>query len=227
MATLHHQFELCVGASLDDAWFLARRFEMTIGDRGPTPDGDRTEWWLGHVKDGKIAALWGTRTLLDSLAGGPDGAYTVASRYSVSAGLFENDGLWKISEKGIAPFSLGAPYVGGTRLLSLPDGTVIVYGGSSEHLRRFEGAAFGEVLAPKIDLTALHGKDDTLLAAGGMQGDVAIWRGGSWSAPERLGGLDISAVLVAAPDRIYAASFLPSVLYRHGDGGWTRLAEVA
>src|SRR5215471_6493629 len=117
---MQHEFDLCLGDSLDDAWFLARRFETRLGARGEQADPARTEHWVGRVKDGKIEHLWGTRTMLSALVGGPGGAYTISNRYP-SGGLREENGLWRFGDDGIEPFKLPRTGFSTRGLLTLAD----------------------------------------------------------------------------------------------------------
>lgn len=227
MNQLKHQFDMCVGSSLDDAWVLARRYSGADA----APSLDRAECWVLRVRGGAIADAWGTRTPLHGLALRGEVPCTVAARRHVTGRLDEHAGLWQLAdEDGAVALTPSAPtrgILGDVR--SLRDGTAVAYVQGALATREvflFDGEALREVAPPPLRGTAvMHGLGPGLLVAGGDDGRVAIGDGAAWHHVEQLVDATIYAVLAVSPTEVYAAGFGPYDLWRWDGSRWSSAAR--
>jgi hypothetical protein len=219
------QFLRCFGASLDDAWFLARRFERDAARRN-MPDVRRMEWWVGRLIGGRIEAAWSTRTPLRGWVPYAGGAAAFAARRAISGLLLQRDGLWVFRDGG-APFEI--------EVLDAPEWIqdLAVLGDRSLLGTGFAGAPVpldgaSSPPAPPLGEYAgpIRGLGPSSMVAGDIEGRASVFDGASWSAPHSLGeAFCIADLCVRAPDDLYAATVSPSALHRYDGERWRLVAE--
>jgi hypothetical protein len=203
-----------VGASLDDAVFLASR----RADREGRFDAERSDAVLGHVADGVIRAVTTTRVELCGLSRAPSGTAWVAA--------FTTEGLWRVDPRGPLTWeALPVPHPRG--VFALDDRCVIAWGGlaDAQSFWRYDGRDVRPMPAPPMHVLAVHGCAPDMIVAVGRRGAVARWNGEAWlvSALPTAGAL--ASVWVVSPDEAYATGPC-GMLFEGSRHGWAELAPV-
>ncbi len=231
---VRHRFEACVGDGLDDAWFLAQRYEATagIGGRGEAPDPRQTESWVGRIVDGKVDAVWGTRAPLLGLAPGREGeAYAVAWRDAASGALGEYDGIWRFTDAGgrldVEPFVRCDEVLHDLRPLA--DGSLVAWTSGDAPARAvvcLDGAREVRVPPPPFRVSAMGGASARMLVAGSHDGRLAVWDGAAWRPWDEPLGMQVWAAVASLAGEAFAASFAPDRVARWDGARWQRLADA-